>query len=323
VQTVCFTKLANGFENVSKSDSSLRRIQRFMAKYILDLDMIARLIFALLPHQPPYRLAMDRTNWKFGQTNINILALTVVYDGISFPLLFTMLDKRGNSHTNERIALIDRFIKLFGKEKIDALLGDRECIGEDWIGYLNTNRIGYHLRIRENFYVGDPRTKKQIKASRKFEDLQLGERRIIKRKHTVNGQLCYLSASKVKNRDGKLELQIIISFQKPESAQQAYKERWQIETAFKALKSSGFNIEDTHLTDLDRFSKLFSLVMIAFAWAFVVGIFMHQNVQKIRILKHGHRAKSFVKYGLETIQNMLLNPYAKLGYDIFNFLSCS
>ncbi len=29
-----------------------------------------------------------------------------------------------------------------------------------------------------------------------------------------------------------------------------YKERWQIETMFKAIKSRGFNLEDIHLTDL-------------------------------------------------------------------------
>jgi len=40
----------------------------------------------------------------------------------------------------------------------------------------------------------------------------------------------------------------------------------QIESAFKALKTSGFNIEDTHLTDIDRVYKLLSLVLIAFAW---------------------------------------------------------
>ena len=67
-----------------------------------------------------------------------------------------------------------------------------------------------------------------------------------------NGQLCYLSASKIKNKQGAPELQIIISFNRPENAQQLYRERWQIETAFKALKSSGFNIEDTHLTDIKR-----------------------------------------------------------------------
>jgi transposase len=53
-----------------------------------------------------------------------------------------------------------------------------------------------------------------------------------------------------------------------------YKERWQIETAFRALKSGGFNIEDTHLTDLKRIEKLFSTVTVAFAWAYAVGIFV-------------------------------------------------
>jgi hypothetical protein len=52
VQTVHFEKLAVGFENNAKTFSSLRRIQRFSAHYYLDTDIIARLIFALLPHQP-------------------------------------------------------------------------------------------------------------------------------------------------------------------------------------------------------------------------------------------------------------------------------
>jgi hypothetical protein len=52
-----------------------------------------------------------------------------------------------------------------------------------------------------------------------------------------------LSASKIKNKEGKPELQIVVSFNRPENAQYLYKERRQIETAFKALKSSGFNIE--------------------------------------------------------------------------------
>jgi hypothetical protein len=322
-QTVCFQRLANCFDSSSKSDSSHRRIQRFMALYALDIDLIAELVFSMLPHKPPYRLALDRTNWKFGQTNINILALAVVYDGISFPILFTMLDKQGNSHTDERIALVERFIRLFGKDKIESLLGDREFVGQEWLAYLNRNKIGYYLRIKENFYVLDPRTNEQIKASRKFANLQFGEHRVLKRKHIVNGQPCYLSASKVKNKEGKAELQIIISFRKPEKAKQAYKERWQIETAFKALKSSGFNIEDTHLTDLERFEKLLSLVIVAFTWAFVVGIFIHQNINKIRELKHGYRAKSFVKYGLEKMEYIFLNPLAKTEYDIFKILSCS
>ena len=50
-------------------------------------------------------------------------------------------------------------------------------------------------------------------------------------------------------KDGKPELQVIISFNEPDQANSLYKQRWQIESAFKALESRGFKIEDTHLTD--------------------------------------------------------------------------
>ena len=45
VQTVTFEKLASAFEHSADPKSSLRRIQRFIAAYTLDSDLIARLIF--------------------------------------------------------------------------------------------------------------------------------------------------------------------------------------------------------------------------------------------------------------------------------------
>ena len=323
VQTIRFERLAAAFATKTKSNSSLRRIQRFMADYVLDTDLIACLIFKMLPHKPPYRLVMDRTNWKFGETNINILTLAIVYHGIAFPILISMLNKRGNSHTEERIEIMERYIRLFGYETIDCLLADREFVGENWIKYLNYTKIRYYIRIRENFYIDDPRSGKRFKAFWAFNGLKCGQCLCLHRIYRVNGQLCYLSASKIKNKQKIPELQIIISFNKPEFAQEIYKERWQIETTFRGLKSSGFNIEDTHLTDTDRIEKLFSVVMIAFAWAYVVGLFANENIRAIKILKHGRKAKSLFKHGLDIIANILLNPLNASGFDVFEFLSCT
>jgi hypothetical protein len=64
VRTVCFEKCACAFENACDTASSLRRIQRFKADYLLNTDVIAKIIFGLLPHKSPYHLSMDRTNWK-------------------------------------------------------------------------------------------------------------------------------------------------------------------------------------------------------------------------------------------------------------------
>jgi len=38
-------------------------------------------------------LVMDRTNWKFGNSNIKILMLVVCYKNMAIPLIFKMLDK--------------------------------------------------------------------------------------------------------------------------------------------------------------------------------------------------------------------------------------
>jgi hypothetical protein len=323
VQNVGFEKLAVAFEIDSKSDSSLRRIQRFMSDYKLNTDLIARLIFQLLPHKPPFLLAMDRTNWKFGTKNINILTLAIVYQGVAFPILYQMMPKFGNSNTEERIALMNRYIRLFGLETIDCLLADREFVGERWLAYLNHNKIRYHIRIRENFYVDNPRSGERIKAFWLFSDVKIGTYKILHRIYYVNNQLCYLSASKIKNKEGKPELQIIVSFNKEHNAQEIYKERWQIETAFRALKSSGFNIEDTHLTDIERIDKLFALVIVAFTWAYIVGIYVHLNLKNIKTLAHGRREKSLFKHGLTVIANVLLNPQNHWKIDVFDFLSCT
>ncbi len=153
VQTVTFEKLAIAFDNQSSSAFSLRRIQRFIANYVLCSDWVAKLIFSLLPKRENLTLCIDRTNWKFGTTDINIFMLGVVYDGIAFPLMFKMLNKRGNSNSQERIDLIERFNRLFSVEKIDVILADREFVGREWIAYLNLHKIRYFIRIRNNFKV--------------------------------------------------------------------------------------------------------------------------------------------------------------------------
>ena len=58
--------------------------------------------------------------------------LAVVYDGVAYPLLFSILPKKGTSNTKERIELVQRYVRLFGAESIDCLLADREFVGEHW-----------------------------------------------------------------------------------------------------------------------------------------------------------------------------------------------
>lgn len=323
VQTVSLHKIAAAMPTSVERDSNLRRLQRFLALYPLQLDLIARVIFALLPVKTGLVLTMDRTNWKFGEVNINILMLGVTHKGIAYPLLFSMLDKRGNSNWQERTKLIDRFIRLFGKECIDSLVADREFVGKEWVEYLNNMRIRYYLRIKQNFWLRNPKSCEDVRAWHLFHGLKLGQERHYDKLFLLKGEYVYIAGALLKNSDGVPELQILICYNKPENAVTTYKLRWQIETCFRAMKTAGFNMEDTHLRDIERIAWLTAVVCIALVWAYLVGEHKDLNIKAIKILKHGRRAKSLVKYGLEEISNVLLRPLYIPKFDVFKFLSCT
>jgi hypothetical protein len=89
------------------------------------------------------------------------------------------------------------------------------------------------------------------------------------------------------------------------------------------MKTSGFNLEKTHLQDIQRIEKLLLLVMIAFIWCYKIGIYLHENVCRITIKKHGRKAKSIFKYGLSYVAATLLNSQHKDDISIVEFLSCT
>ena len=135
--------------------------------------------------------------------------------------------------------------------------------------------------------------------------------------------LCYLSGIKNITKEGRIDFLIIISFNKPEKSLMYYQKRWQIETLFKAFKSSGFNIEDTHVTDQKRLEKLFMIVMIALVWCYKIGDYLHENIKSIKIKKHQRKAFSVFKYGLNCINNILNNALNIIKINVLQFLSCT
>lgn len=303
--------------------SSLRRIQRFMADFDLPMKLISGFIFNLLPQKESLILVMDRTNWKFGNSNINILMLGICYKNMAIPIMFKMLDKRGNSETNERIEIIKQFMNWFGKDCIDCFLADREFIGKEWLGFLNRNGIRYYIRSRNNFKVFCFDKNREKPVFWLFNNLNEREFRHHPKIVKINGILCYISGTKQLGKDGKIDFLILISFNKPEESLEYYKKRWQVETLFKAFKSSGFNIEDTHVTNQERLEKLFMIVMIALVWCYKIGDYVNENIKPIKTKKHQRKAFSLFKYGLNCINNILNNALNILKINVLQFLSCT
>jgi hypothetical protein len=300
-RTVNLNKLACAFLSDKEQASRFRRLQRFFAQFKMDYDQIASFIFRMFfINNGQWYLTMDRTNWQWGKSDINILTLGIVFKGAAIPIYWVLLDKRGNSDTAERIELIEKFVKKFGKSCIAGLLADREFIGKDWFNWLLIEKISFYIRIKNNTVTTNAQGY-EVDIDALFYGLKPGEQRAISGKRKVWGHSLYLCGLRL--LDG--ELLIVATNELPENAIKIYGLRWEIETLFGCLKGRGFNFEDTHVTNLERVKKIFVLLAIAFCWAHKTGEWQHE-VKPIKIKKHGRLAISLFRYGLDYIINAIL-----------------
>lgn len=299
VRTVNQEELAGAFRSRAKVASNRKRLKRFFSEFEFDEDEIARLVVGLARIPEPWTLSLDRTNWSFGSVHFNILVLGVVHEGIAFPLLWTMLDKQGNSNSSERMDLLDRFERLFGHVRVDCLTADREFIGEEWFSYLLLSRIPFRIRIRYDQFISSQAGKCRWKGADLFRALTPGQVKILSKKRWVSKRKLHVIATRL--ADG--ELLILVTDSRPQTALRDYARRWGIETLFGALKTRGFNLEATHFRHAHSLCKLLALLAIAFTWAMRAGLWLHQK-KPLKCKAHGRREKSLFRLGFDFLRHL-------------------
>lgn len=180
-------------------------------------------------------LWLDRTQWQFGKCVFNILMLGVVHEGVAFALVWCVLDKKGNSNVDERAGLFNEFLFCFGNRRLVCLTADREVVGKDWFSYLlGEPDTPFRIRIRANHKLNDSR--QSLRASVVFQDLQVGQTKLLKQPRWLWGHKLYIAALRLE--DG--ELQIVATQTRPDCAIADYAQRWGIETLFGIFKTRGF-----------------------------------------------------------------------------------
>lgn len=305
VRTVNLRELSIAFASNALIDSRYKRVKRFFATFKIDMDLIARWVFNLFfSKEDKLYLTIDRTNWFFGKAKINILTIGIAHEGIAIPVLWTLLNKAGNASAAEHQAILERFIKIFGKENIAGVLGDREFASGELFSWFNKNKIPFYIRIKEssNVYI---KNKKIFTAEKIFNRLKLRENKPFMMKISMYGQKIYLAGA----RSERGELMIVATNKNPNNAIAIYLRRWEIECLFQSLKGRGFRFEETHMTRLDRIEKLMALLTIGFCWAHKVGEWRAKS-KPIVFNKHRNSQRpqyTYFRYGFDLIRDALFN----------------
>ena len=238
--------------------AALRKVERFFCEEALASEDYAKAIVDLLSFKGKFDLCLDRTNWKFGDKDINYLVLSWrINKKISLPLLFVDLNKAGNSNASERIDLLEVFKGIFGFHRIKSLMADREFVGQKWFKMLNKTKIPYFIRVKENTKL--PWGKSSIQAKRLFHHLKGWQSRLVEKE--MYGSTVYFAGTLSKSG----ELVIVMTNQRLKTKQilAKYRERWSIEELFRKLKTSGFHWENTHMKHSYRLISL--LIILGFA----------------------------------------------------------
>ncbi len=175
----------------------------------------------------PWVLSLDRTTWEFGDCVHNILMLGAFHNGVAFPLLWWMLDKKGNSNTEERIDLLEEFCQVFPEVEVEHLTADREFLGQDWFGYLlKQGFCEFRIQIRESDKLNDE--VQSLKAKVVFSYLAVRQRQVLRHRRQIWEHRVYVSALRLEDR----KLLIVVTHHRPYGAIADYGKRWAIATLF-------------------------------------------------------------------------------------------
>lgn len=281
--------------------SHIRKAERFFNEYKLDYVQLAVLLLCFLP-PGQIHISIDRTNWKFGKQNINFLTVTGYCRGVGVPLLFELLDKKGNSKTAERKLLLNRLLRILPAKQISGFTADREFVGKQWYNFLITNKIPFYIRIKSNTRV------EYHGVNFHAENFAIDTQKRFYEDIRIHGFRLKLAAKIIGHQqDTEDKYLLILTNSDVKKAINIYRNRWSIEVFFQSVKKRGFNLENTHLTNLERLKKLFAIVCLAFACCLKAGLWKHQNVKPMKKKSNGYKPNSYFRYGLDELRKGFLH----------------
>jgi hypothetical protein len=212
------------------------------------------------------------------------------------------------------------------------MVADREFISVEWLRELKRREIPFNIRLRFDRQVGLSAEEKRLALPvRRHAQTQarVGDQQVLHKPRYLFGSsegatlptrvvVRRIAPASSGKDPGNQFLILATSGIDPEEATEMYWRRWEIETMFAALKSRGFDLEATHLTDPDRVENLIGLLGLVFAWVRLVGEKRASRHGSPPEKSHGRPARSLFRYGLDRLQSI---PRPRPNHSLKPFLT--
>jgi hypothetical protein len=269
------TALAKALPEVETAQVTKEQsIRRFLSNLRLSpvhlLPVYIYLLRPLLSSLPALVLSMDRTSWKKRKRHINVLMVSVYFQGRAIPLFWVVFDRAGNSSLkNWKTVLTPVITELQSRPWLATVpiivVADREFASPRLSEWLKTTyQVESVLCLKRSQYLKDQA--QSIKLAELLQYFPRGATRFYRQITVTRASTFLVNVTITWGKQYDEPLIIITTSEDAAVSVHRYSQRFGIEPMFKDHKSNGFDLERTKVTDPKRIETL--LIVIALVHVF-------------------------------------------------------
>jgi hypothetical protein len=259
------TALADALPDVeTTTEVKAQRVRRFLSTPKLSpqrvLPVFIHLLRPLLQTLPELILSMDRTTWKKRQRHVNILMVSVYFEGRAIPLFWLVWDRGGSSAYAQWTAVLTPVMVELQKHAWCAeipiiVVADREFASPRLTQWLkHTYHVESVLRLKRGTYLCDQDQSVQLAAL--LEHFPQGSTRQYRQVTVTKASEFLVNVTITWGMQYDEPLIVVATSKGADQAIQTYEKRFGIEPMFKDHKSNGFDLEGTKVTNPKRIETL-------------------------------------------------------------------
>jgi len=284
--------------------SLTNRLRRFLDNPRVDVwgyyQPVARQLLATFKGQR-LTLLIDCTALGF---NYQLMVVAIAYRRRALPLIWSVHHgKRGMVHTKDQIALLRRLVPWIPQKTEVWVVGDAGFGRVALMRWLSRRHWHYCLRVNSAYHYCRRGTGWAAVATipvQEGQTLFLGWVRWTQQENFGWVQLVAYWGQ------GEDEPWFLVTDQAADlSTIRLYRKRMWVEELFGDLKGHGFDLEATHLQDLDRLSRLVLATMIVYTWLIALGSRVIKRGLRYLVDRRDRRDKSLFRIGWDWIERCL------------------
>lgn len=282
------TRLSDAFpDDRTKPEAKEQVVRRFLSsnKITSEQTLDSRIALALpvLLRQKEIIITLDRTEWKKRRQKVQILSASAAMYGRAVPLYWKTANRKGNTSFATWQEVLAPLLEAF--TRFDDLRGyriivvaDREFASPRLVHWLkDTFGVFAVVRCKRSQYIQEEDAPSE-QLSDVLKRLRRGETLFFPSVLLTKAATAPVAVCITWRNDCDEPLIAATSLENPEHTLASYAQRFGTEPMYKDLKSNGFDLESTKVTDAKRIDTV--MILCAFAMILLLTLGVDREEQK-------------------------------------------